>query len=82
MRRELWETIVDLFEATTTLQMTQAGLRVTNMSYDIPVEIVTRKTDVGFRLLVDVPHSRWMSGYHAPPSRLRLTLRETLHESA
>jgi hypothetical protein len=81
MRRELWETIVDLLEAVASLQTRETGLHITSLMVDLPVEVLVRQTAVGFTLLADLPQSRWTEGLTAQPGRMQLHLSEVAHEA-
>ena len=76
MAREFWETVAELAGALAAPQIKALGLRVTDLSVDLPVEMVVVQTAVGFRLLVDAPHYRWDAGIRPEPGRLRLALAE------
>lgn len=74
MRRELWELITDLATASATSEAMQAGVHVSSLEIDLPVEVQVQPTEVGFRLFVDVPRSLWTEGLREQPTRMKLNL--------
>lgn len=76
MKRELWESIVDLVESVASIDTGTLGLRLTDVTFDMPLNIVLRKTPVGFKFLADAPEWRFPAGLSDQPSRLRITLGE------
>lgn len=74
MKRELWEMITELVEALVVPQTEKLGLRVIDMTVQLPVELVIVQTAVGFRLLIDAPHYRWDTGLRPETSQLQLAL--------
>jgi hypothetical protein len=82
MKRELWETVTELIEGLAVPQATEMGLRITEMTVSLPVELVVVQTDVGFRLLIDAPHYRWDAGLRPEAGQLRLAVRQMDSEEA
>jgi hypothetical protein len=74
MSRELWETVTELVGGLAALQGGGAGVRITGMELELPVEMVVVQTRVGFRLLVDAPHFRWNPGLRPRTGRLGLVV--------
>ena len=71
MRRELWETVVDIITAVE--QSAGSGaLHVTSLSLNVPVQVVVRHTPGGPLLFADVPGWRWRTVYDQQPGRLTL----------
>lgn len=77
MRRELWQTVTDLVDALPTEQASALGLRVSDVTVSLPVEVTLPRTAAGFRVLVDAPRHRGPVGWHEGVGRLRLVLRHT-----
>ncbi|MBX3086003.1 MAG: hypothetical protein KF716_30485 [Anaerolineae bacterium] len=91
-RRELWETLTSLMDDINRVSgaevraladaqaASDVGLVIDDVTLDVPVEITIRKTDVGFRLFMDLPAWRYQSGFVLEPGRMRvrLILSETL----
>lgn len=74
MQRELWETVAELIAALSQPEAASAGLQVTGMKLDLPVELVVVRTAVGFRLLLDAPHFRWDAGLRPRTGRIQLAV--------
>ncbi|MBD1844529.1 hypothetical protein H6F89_14220 [Cyanobacteria bacterium FACHB-63] len=74
MRRELWELITDILDSTTPQDAALSGIRVNSVDINLPVEVQAQSTEVGFRLLVDTPRSRWREGINERPTRLTIHL--------
>jgi hypothetical protein len=77
MRRELWEMVVDLLNGVTPPTMAAGGLRVVGMTLDLPVDVNVRRTATEFKMLVDLPATRWTDGFMVQPGRMQLDLRST-----
>ncbi|MEM6252899.1 MAG: hypothetical protein AAF821_08250 [Cyanobacteria bacterium P01_D01_bin.156] len=74
MRRELWETLVELMESVNAIEHDHPELRVTNAVINIPIEVRAEMTQVGFRLLADLPRWEIKTGFEERPSRLKINL--------
>ena len=79
MRRELWETLVDLMESMAVPEARVLGLRVTDVTLDLPVEIVLQPTEVGFKFLAGPPMWRQETGLQHQKGRM--SVRMTITES-
>jgi hypothetical protein len=75
MRRELWETLVELLVALTP-DNDATTLRVTSMHLDLPVELRLRQGSDGLRLLADLPRWRWRAGMSEPLGRMQIVIHE------
>ncbi len=75
-RRELWELIVDLITVMGTQDVTEYGLQIRDIDVDLPVEVQTIETQLGFRILVDLPRWRWEAGLRPHIGRIHVRLAE------
>jgi len=75
MRRTLSETMVELAGAAT-VPAEAAGMRITSLDIDIPIEVRLRKNGGEWDLLADLPQWRWQTGLEELRSRLRLSWRK------
>jgi hypothetical protein len=76
MKRELWESVVDLVESISAAGAEANGLRIKEVTFEMPMTIVLRQTQVGFRFLADAPEWRLSSGLADQPGRVRMTVHE------
>lgn len=77
MKRMLWESLMDWFEAAQPIGEARNWVRVTGMEVDAPIELTLRPNaaaDGGYDVLADVPRWRMASGFDVPASRLQVTL--------
>jgi hypothetical protein len=79
-RRELWQTVIDIVEALTPTNADALGVRITDVEINLPVEIVLRTTEVGFRVLIDAPVWRQQAGIELQKGRLAMRLHEEMRE--
>jgi len=79
MKRELWESIVDLVDSVIAADLAGTGLRIESAAFDMPLNVVLRPTEVGFKFMADAPEWRFESGLDNQPGRLRLRLEEVRH---
>ena len=76
MRRALWETVTDVVGAVRSLAGPGASLRVTSVSFDLPIEVRLTRHGPETELLADVPRWRWQTGREEPRGRLRVLCEE------
>jgi len=76
MRRELWETLVDIMTAINPDELAAIDLRVNDVFLDLPVEVSVHHSEEHFRLFIDLPQWRWQGGYNLKPGRLIVRLQE------
>lgn len=76
-RRPLWETLVELLDAVTAEGGTPAGLRVTGLYLDVPLEVSLGRTGAGLELLGDLPRWRWTTEFDNRQGRLQVECRES-----
>jgi hypothetical protein len=76
MRRLLSETLMDLAQAARVPDLLEQSMRVTNLSFDVPVEVRLRAARDEIELLIDVPRWRWRTAFDEAPSRLRICWQE------
>lgn len=74
MRRELWETLLEILNALSLPEAAVQGLRIQSATLDLPVEVAMSYTENGFKLFVDLPRWRWIGGIQEQPARMRLTI--------
>jgi hypothetical protein len=80
MRRELWETLVDLMSAIHPDELADYDLRVNDVFLDLPIEVTVRHSENSFRLFVDLPQWRWQGGYQMQPGRMIVRLQEERYD--
>ncbi len=71
MTRQLWETIADLIDAVDSDALRDLDLALSEVHFDLPVECLFVRTNVGFQLLVDAPAQRVVAGIGRRPVHLR-----------
>lgn len=74
MRRELWETLVELMESVVAIEADSSDLRITNAVINIPIEVRAKVTEVGFLLLADLPRWQIDTGFEERPGQLKINL--------
>ncbi len=75
MLRELHEVIAELQASVAPMAAAAAaGLRVSAVELDLPLDVSLRLRAGGCALLADVPRNHADAGWQPQPSRLRLTL--------
>lgn len=74
MRRELWETMVELLEALQTPEASKQGLRINRVLLDLPIELQVLQAESGMQLFADLPRWRWVGGLDAPVGRMRIDI--------
>lgn len=70
MRRPLWETLAEVLGAVSSAE--EAGIRVTSLLLELPVELQLRRSPGSTELLACLPRWRWTTVFDPPSSRLRL----------
>jgi len=76
MRRELWETLLDVAEAVQPTGEAEGVLRITGITLDLPLETQVRTRDSKLVILADLPRWRWRTTFDERPGRLLVTLEE------
>lgn len=76
MRRPLGEVVRELAESVEPDPVRQAGLRVSRLDVQLPIEIELRHDAGELTVLADLPRWRWRSFFDREPGRLVLQLRE------
>jgi hypothetical protein len=77
MQRAFWETLVDMAEAVAPTAG-EAGIRVTSLELDVPIQVQLRQSHGEMEFLADVPRWRWTSDFDLRPCRMRVTLAEAV----
>lgn len=75
MKRRLGETLADLVSSMNP-DTSGAGLRVSSVHIDMPVQAEVRRQGADLEVLVDVPSWRWRTVFDRQPGRLRVSLQE------
>jgi hypothetical protein len=76
MRRPLWETLLELVDAVRPAGAGAAGVRVTGLSVDVPLEVTLHRTADGVELLANLPRWRWETDFDQRGGRMRVECRE------
>jgi hypothetical protein len=74
LTRQLWQTMVELLESVS--PDSQTGVRVTDVSLDLPIEVQIRQTHDGLIFLADLPRWRWRTVFDPKGGRLKLRCSE------
>jgi hypothetical protein len=75
MRRALWETVTELVDVVAPSEAAEL-VRVTDLTLDVPIEVLVHQTAGGAEFLADLPRWRWRGALDERPGRLRLHCRE------
>lgn len=76
MHRELWEIIVQLVESIDPKDAAVYGMRIDDITFSLPLELVIIPTDVGFRIATNLLQTRWQEGFSPSISRMYVKLEE------
>jgi hypothetical protein len=72
VRQALWETVIELVDATQARAGAAGQVRILSITLDLPIRISVADTDRGWEVRGDLPNWRWRTSFDDPPSRLRL----------
>ena len=72
MRRALWQTLADWFDAVLPVGEASSILRVTGLEIDAPLDLVVWSRAGELELLADVPRWRRPSSFDRPPGRFKI----------
>jgi hypothetical protein len=72
MRRTLCDTLLDLSGSFLGVQEAFRGVRITEVSLDLPIEVSLARRGGEFTFLADVPCWRWRTPFDRQPGRMIL----------
>jgi hypothetical protein len=75
MRRAFWEVLVDMAESVGPTA-SEAGIRITTLEIEAPLEIQLRQSGSEMQFLADVPRWRWRTDFDEKPCRMRVVMSE------
>ncbi len=71
MRRALADTLIELLESLLPARAEEAGVRVTDVVLDLPLEVRVAGSAADPSFLADAPRWRWTTDFDERPGRLR-----------
>lgn len=76
MQSELWEILVQLVDSIDPKDAQVFGMRIDDITFSLPVEFGIVPTEVGFRIVTNLPQTRWQEGITPSIGRMFVTLHE------
>ena len=79
-RRPFGDVVSSLVDALTSPELAAAGLRVTRLAVDVPVEVALERSGSEIDFIAEIPLWRWRSEFDREPGRMVLHLSEGIPE--
>lgn len=76
MKRQLWETLVEVVDGLMPVTSEQVVIRVRTVGLDLPMEIDVVGSGDAAIVRADLPRWRWTTDYDVEPGRLQVRLEE------